>query len=384
MPRGSANRVKKTDAPTLSAHLGFDDLVGQERAVQVLRAALLRDRVAHSYLFTGPDSVGKSTAAKVFAQALNCEAEREEAPCGRCRSCALIERGNHPDVRVLRPGAGERKTVIAIKDLREQFVYDVQLKPVLGRYKVYLLDHAEHTQHLVIHTILKTLEEPPPYVVTIVVTDLPEALPSTIPSRCQQVVFQLVNTRAIEDKLRELELDPQEAAVIARLSGGRIAWAIRASQRPEVLAARTALLDLCAGMIGSSLPAALRIAEEIKLQAARLAQEETQPAEEVEGDEAEEATPASFGGERAVRAQLPWCLDVMVSWYRDLVALSQGAPLLNPDYERAMRERSHPELVGQAECAIESILETKHAIERNANIDVALESLVLDLVGWCQ
>jgi DNA polymerase-3 subunit delta' len=364
--------------------MGFERIVGQERAVRVLRSALMRDRVAHSYLFTGPECVGKSTAARLFAQALNCEGEREDAPCGRCRSCALIERGNHPDVRVLRPGGGERKTVIAIKDLREQFVYDVQLKPVMGRYKVYLLDHAERTQHLVIHTILKTLEEPPPYVVTIIVTDSPEALPSTIPSRCQQVAFHLVGTGAIEGKLRELGMDPQEAAVIARVSGGRIAWAIRASQRPGVQAARRALLDLCAGMIGRSLPAALRIAEEIKLQAARLAQEATQPAEEVEEDEGEEGAPARSGGERAVRGELPWCLDVVVSWYRDLIALGQGAPLLNPDYERAMKERARPELVGQAECAVESILETKHAIARNANIDVALESLVLDLVGSCE
>lgn len=344
----------------------------------------MRERVAHSYLFTGPEGVGKSTAARLFAQALNCEGEREEAPCGRCRSCALIERGNHPDVRVLRPGGGERKTVIAIKDLREQFVYDVQLKPVMGRYKVYLLDHAEHTQHLVIHTILKTLEEPPPYVVTIIVTDWPEALPPTIPSRCQQIAFHLVGIGAVEGKLREIGLGPEEAAAVARLSGGRIAWAIRASQRPGVLAARKALLDLCAGMMGSSLPAALRIAEEIKLQAARLAQEGTQPPEEAEEDEAEEGAPARSGGERAVRGELPWCLEVVVSWYRDLVAVSQGAPLLNPDYQRALRERARPELVGQAECAVESILETKRAIERNANIDVALESLVLELVGSCE
>lgn len=363
--------------------MGFEGIIGQERAVRVLRSALMRDRVAHSYLFTGPEAVGKSAAAKLFAQALNCEGEREEAPCGRCRSCALIERGNHPDVRVLRPGGGERKTVIAIKDLREQFVYDVQLKPVLGRYKVYLLDHAERTQHDAIHTILKTLEEPPPYVVTIIVTNSPEELPATIPSRCQQVVFHLVGAGLIEGKLRVLGLEAQQAGAIARLSGGRIAWAIRASQRAEVLPARRALLDLCAGMIGSSLPAALRIAEEVKLRAVQLAQEQAQPGEEAETEE-EEAGSARGGGERAVRAQLPWCLDVMASWYRDLIAVTQGGPLLNLDYEAATKARTRSELVEQAECAVESILETKRAVERNANIDVALESLVLDLVGSCE
>jgi DNA polymerase-3 subunit delta' len=377
--------------------VGFEQLVGQDRAVRVLRSALMRDRVAHSYLFTGPESVGKSTAARVFAQALNCEAEREEAPCGRCRSCALIERGNHPDVRVLTISAdirGRQRSEISIDQIRQNpkkpretpppLIHDAYLKPGMGRHKVYIIDPADRMSEEASNAVLKVLEEPPPHVVLILVSSEPASLLPTIVSRCQQVAFHLVGTRAIEGKLRELGLDPQDAAAIARLSGGRIAWAIRASQRPEVLAVRRALLDVCAGMIGSSLPAALRIAEEIKLQAARLAQEEPKPAEEVEEDEAEEAAPASFGGERAVRAQLPWCLEVVVSWYRDLVAVSQGAPLLNPDYERAMRVHAHPELVGQAECAVESILETKHAIERNANIDVALESLVLDLFGSCQ
>jgi DNA polymerase-3 subunit delta' len=375
--------------------MGFGRLVGQERAVRVLRSAIARDRVAHSYLFTGPESVGKSTAAMLFAQALNCqasvageasvacEAEPEDAPCGRCRSCTLIERGNHPDVRLLKPDLAKRKSVITIDALRQQFVYDVQLRPVMGRYKVYLLDHVERTAPMAVHTILKTLEEPPPYVVTVVVTDNPDELPSTIPSRCQKVAFQLVGTHAIEAKLRELELDAHTAAAIARLSGGRIAWAIRAAQRPEVLAARRELLDLCTHMVGSGLPSALRLAEDIKVQAAKLVQAQVAPADESEGEEAGEPTGATFGSERRLRAELPWCLDVIVSWYRDLLTVGQQIPLLNPDYEAVMRERSRPEMFHQAECAIESILETKHAIERNANIDVALESLVIGLVGWC-
>jgi hypothetical protein len=180
-----------------------------------------------------------------------------------------------------------------------------------------------------------------------------------------------------------MDLDEKTAAAIARLSGGKIGWAIRASQRPEVLAVRRALLDLCTGMIDSGLPAALRIAEDIKGQAARLAQGESPSADESEGEEAPDAPAGTFGGERMLRAQLPWCLDVMVSWYRDLLAAGQKTPLLNPDYESVVKERSRPEMRRQAECAIESILETKHAIERNANIDVALESLVIGLVGWC-
>jgi len=344
----------------------------------VLCSSLARDRVAHAYLFTGPDSVGKSTAARIFAQALNCAGGADARPCGECRQCRLAEEGNHPDIRVFTGGERGHKSVIPIEVIRQQFVYDVHLKPVLGRRKVYVLDPADRTAHLAIHTVLKTLEEPPPYVVAILVTAHPEVLPPTIPSRCQRVVFQLVGTDAIRDELVRLGLETEAAASLARLSGGRIAWAIGAVRRPQVLDARRALLDLCSHIDARAVPASVRIAEEIKLQAAQLARADSEP--EQEGEEAEQ-TPKAPSGDRAVRQELPWCLDIMVSWYRDLLAIGENGPLLNPDYEKALRERFRPQLVLQAQCAVESILETKHAIQRNANIDVALESLVIGLVG---
>lgn len=367
----------------------FEDLVGQERAIAVLRNALRRDRVAHAYLFSGPESVGKSTAALIFAAALNCEAAQDSRPCGECRSCQLIARGNHPDVRLIAPAAG--KSVIPIQEMRESFVYDVSLKPILGRYKVYLLDHIERTAFLAMHTILKALEEPPPNVVTILVTDYPEGLPPTIPSRCQKVTFQLAGTDAIAGKLAQLGLDETSALALARLSGGRVAWAMRAAQRPEVLAARRALLDLCAEMQSRGLPASLRIADEIKAQAGQLVRKGDAGNDDDASpdDPAEASTEPSFGSDRALRvghrlrAELPWCLDVMVSWYRDLLAVGEGSPLMNPDYEQALHARLGGDLPHQAECAIEDILEAKHAVQRNANIDVALEALVIGLVGGC-
>ena len=376
--------------------MGFEQLVGQERAIRVLRSALMRDRVVHSYLFAGPESVGKHTAAVLFSQALNCEGEPAEAPCGQCRSCLLIERGNHPDVRLFTISAdmrGRQRSQISIDQIRQDpkkpretpppLIHDAYLKPALGRHKVYIIDPADRMTVEASNALLKALEEPPPHVTLILVSSEPASLLPTIVSRCQKVAFQLAGTRAIEGKLREDGLDAQTAAAIARLSGGRIGWAIRASRRREVLAARRALLDLCAGMIGASVPASLRIAEDIKRQAARLAVEERQPAAGAEGEEAADAPTGASRSDRAVRSELPWCLDVMVSWYRDLLAAGQGAPLLNPDYESVMKERAQPELHHQAECAVELILETKNAIERNANIDVALEALVTGLVGWC-
>lgn len=360
----------------------LDHLIGQQRATTVLRNAIRRGRVAHAYLFHGPQSVGKSTAALLFAQYLNCEAfspGEDGHACGECRSCRLIASRTHPDVRFLTPADGSGQSVIPIERIRDEFVYDVNLRPVVGRYKVYVIDPAERTAHLAIHTILKVLEEPPRYAVTILVSSVPAALPATIPSRCQQIAFQLAGIAPTERHLVKMGLEPAEAASLARLSGGRVAWAIRAAQRPEVLAARRNLLDLCAGVQARGLPASLRTAEEIKLQAADLARAQVEVDSESAQEEDVRDQTTSPLKERAVRAELPWCLDVMVSWYRDVLAVRQGAALLNPDYESALRERAGVRTDRQTEHAIEHILGAKRSIERNANLDLALESLTIEL-----
>jgi len=372
--------------------LRLEDLVGQQRAAVVLRNMLRRDRVAHAYLFSGPEGVGKSTAAVLFAKALNCEADNEGAPCESCRACKLIARGTHPDVRtvtVSTDSGGRRRSEISIDQIRQNpkkpkewprpLIQDAYLKPAMGPYKVYIIDPADRLTAEAGNALLKVLEEPPAHVVLILVASESSALLPTVISRCQQVVFQLAGTDEIERYLAGMGVEPPAAASLARLSGGRVAWAARAAQRPEVLSVRAALLDLCADMGDRHLPASLRVAEDIKVQAARL----TEDLGEGEEEEEEETGSVSFPGDRELRAQLPWCLDVMVTWYRDLLAIGEEGALLNPDYERALRERFHPGLATEAECAVESILETKHAIQRNANIDIALESLVIGLVGAC-
>ncbi len=373
----------------------LEDLVGQQRAVSVLRNAQRRDRVAHAYLFSGPESVGKSTAARLYAQALNCESPGGTIPCDACQSCRWIREGNHPDVRVIRidrDASGRRRSEISIDQIRQNprkprqtplpLIQDAYLKPAVGKHKVYLVDPADRMTAEAGNALLKMLEEPPPRVVIILVTSEPSALLPTVLSRCQEVAFQLAGSAEIERHLLGLQVEPQTAASLARLSGGRIAWAIRAARRPDMLKVRKALLELCDAMSVESLSASPRIAEEVKQQAAQLVQRRA--ADEEGGETGEEETGAQsapYARDRALREELPWCLDIMVSWYRDLLSIGQNGPLLNPDYEAALRERCRPQLALQAECAVETILEAKHAIERNANIDLALESLAIGLVG---
>jgi DNA polymerase-3 subunit delta' len=367
----------------------WDELIGQSRATAVLQNAIRRGRIAHAYLFSGPEGVGKSTAALLFAQSLNCLDESTAAmggSCGRCRSCESIRKGSHPDVRLLTTKDGDEASVIPIEVIREDLVHDIHLKPVSGRYKVYIVDPADRTAPLAIHTVLRVLEEPPPRVVIVLVTARPALLPPTVLSRCQHVTFQLAGTGAVEDLLVRSGVARETAAALSKLSGGRVGWAVQAASRPEVITTRRALLDLCADLGRQPLSATLRIAEEIRLLARELA--EASGREEADGTDADEeegesATPAARRsvGDRALRSELPWCLDVMASWYRDCLAACAGAPLVNPDYEQAIMGAGRSLSCGRAESAVEAVLEAKQQIGRNGNIDLTLECLSVQLLS---
>jgi DNA polymerase-3 subunit delta' len=366
------------------------ELVGQSRAVSVLRSAIRRGRVAHAYLFSGPEGVGKSTAARLFAQALNCERAGEEADaCGECRACLLTSKGNHPDVRLLTTARADETSVIPIEAMREDLVYDAYLKPVMGRYKVYVVDPADRTAHQGIHTVLKVLEEPPPQVVIILVTARPALLPATVPSRCQRIAFQLVGAAAIRERLLALGVEPAAAGALAVLSGGRVAWAIGAAGRPEVLAARQALLDLCATAEGYSLAASLRLAEKVKAEGAKmaLARADREQARQATGrqgvreEEQEEVEGVRGVSGRALRTELPWCLDVMASWYRDRLAAASGAAVVNADYDAGLRQNLTPDAAYHAGLAIEAVLAARGEVGRNANVDLALESMAIQLLS---
>ena len=371
----------------------LSDLIGQARATAVLSTAIRRERVAHAYLFRGPEGVGKSTAARLFAQTLNCEAAERAAgeACGECRSCRLIAKGNHPDVRLVTFALnreGKKRTEISIDQIRQNprephetprpLVQDAILRPALGGRKVYIIDPADRMNPAAANALLKVLEEPPPYVILVLVSSQPAALLPTVLSRCQQVTFQLAGSAAIEERLQSLGVEPATAASLAALSGGRVGWAISASRRPEVLEVRRALLDLCAAVPSLPLPAGLRLAEEIKQQGIRLAKARAE--EGAEDDEEEETTERGVT-DRALRAELPWCLDVLALWYRDGLSAAQGGGLVNPDYAEAIRSSLAARPPRSYEGAIEAVLAARQQIQRNANVDLALEALALRLLG---
>ena len=206
----------------------FEDFVGQEAVIQTLRSQIMSGRIAHAYLFCGTRGTGKTSTAKVFARAVNCEHPENGDPCGTCGTCRALAEENSLDI--LEIDAASNNGVDEIRDLREKVKYP----PQTGRYRVYIIDEVHMLSQGAFNALLKTLEEPPAYVVFILATTEPQKLPATILSRCQRFDFGRIPAHQIIERLHvaleEGQIQAEDAALarIARAAEGgmRDAWSI--------------------------------------------------------------------------------------------------------------------------------------------------------------
>jgi DNA polymerase-3 subunit gamma/tau len=176
----------------------FDDLVGQEPIIRILKNAIDQGKIAHAYLFSGPRGVGKTSAARILAKALNCKDGPTSAPCGLCAFCTSITDGSSVDVMEI--DGASNNSVNDIRDLRERVKY----VPSGGRYKVYIIDETHMLSDAAFNALLKTLEEPPPHVVFVLATTAPRKIPSTVLSRCQHLPFRRISGSLIKERLRRI------------------------------------------------------------------------------------------------------------------------------------------------------------------------------------
>ncbi len=196
----------------------FDEMVGQEHVKEVLLNALQQGKLSQAYLFSGPRGVGKTSSARLIAQAVNCSSQAK--PCGTCEGCRLVREGRHPDV--LEIDAASNNSVEDVRDLRERIL----LAPILGNHKVVILDEAHMMSKSAFNALLKTLEEPPPHVIFIFATTEPERMPPTILSRTQHFRFRRLSEAEIVEKLQRIlaglgrEAEPQALHLVARLADG--------------------------------------------------------------------------------------------------------------------------------------------------------------------
>lgn len=184
----------------------FEDVKGQDHIVTTLRNQIKAERIGHAYLFTGTRGTGKTTIAKLFAKAVNCESPLDGSPCGKCRSCQTIASG--ASVNVIEIDAASNNGVDNIREI----VDEVSYSPVEGKYKVYIIDEVHMLSIGAFNALLKTLEEPPSYVIFILATTEVHKLPITILSRCQRYDFKRISIETIAGRLREL-MEQEQVAV---------------------------------------------------------------------------------------------------------------------------------------------------------------------------
>jgi len=204
----------------------FADLVGQEVITRTLQNAILRERIAHAYLFAGTRGTGKTTTARIFAKALNCLHRREAEPCNRCVACREIGGGGAVDI--LEIDAASNRGIDEIRDLREKVKY----LPASLRVKIYIVDEAHMLTTEAFNALLKTLEEPPRHALFVLATTEPHRIPLTVLSRCQRFDFRRIDEEAVAVRLRRIaaaegaRVAEEAMALIARRAEGSMRDAI--------------------------------------------------------------------------------------------------------------------------------------------------------------
>ncbi len=319
----------------------FKDICGNKELKRHFSTALRTGNISHAYLLSGEQGSGKNMFADAFSAALLCE-ENGEEPCGRCKSCMQASSGNHPDIlRVT-----HEKSVITVDDIREQLNSNVAVKPYASEYKVFIVDEAELMNEAAQNALLKTLEEPPEYVVILLLTESEDVLLPTIRSRCVRLNTRpLPASEVVEYLTQNYSVPDYRAATAAAFSGGNLGTAIAYITSEDSSEERTKVWNFLRNIDDLSIP-------------------EIAQAMQVEQSEREEV------------------LDLFSLWLRDvLVFKSTGKAkkliLQNELHtiERAAKVRSFEAL----ESAVLAIDEARRRLKSNVNADISLEMLALKL-----
>jgi DNA polymerase-3 subunit delta' len=316
-------------------------VMGHKWATELLKRTLQTERVPHALLLVGPSQVGKRTMALAYAQALNCLGD--EPPCGECLACRKIAAGNHPDVRLF----DEEGTSIKIEQIRA-LQRELALSPVEGRWRVAILTDFERATLQAANALLKTLEEPARRVVLILTTGEPDQLLPTIVSRCQVLPLRPLSYEQVRDALIERwGGEEAQAELLARLSGGRLGWAVAALTEPQTLQTRAKWLDELQALLQWGTVERFRYARQLG------------------------KDPAVTRG----------ALTLWLSWWRDVWLAAGGCQEGLSNSDRLAEVQESASRYGQrgAHEAMLALRDALWQLERNVNSRLALEQLMLSL-----
>jgi DNA polymerase-3 subunit delta' len=323
-------------------------VVGQSRVVSLLQRSLERGSIAHAYLVTGPPHVGKMTLALNLAQALNCQGT--EVPCGVCDSCQKIASGKHADVQIIGLNSNGA-TEISIDQIREM-QHSSNLPPFEGKHKVFIIDRAELMSTEAANCLLKTLEEPAAGVIFILLTTSGGVLPATVVSRCQKLELPPLPASEVESVLSQRwGVEKQRAGLLARLSHGRLGWAILAASDDSLLQQRAERLEGLLDIIGGDYESRFAYVNQLV---------------------------AWFGQSRGLVQEI---LDLWLDWWRDLllVKLGSGGAITNIDHEATLVDIARVYRLKQIRAVINGIQATGEQLRQNANPRLAFEVLMLSI-----
>jgi DNA polymerase-3 subunit delta' len=221
--------------------MAFKDIHGHTRQIRILQQAMTKNRLAHAYLFYGMQGIGKKSTALVFAGALNCRTGQGDA-CGSCPACLKADHGNHPDLRIIEP-AGQFIRIDQIRDIQQQMAF----RPLEGGWRIFILNDAEKMNDPAAGALLKTLEEPTPANMLILVSSRPYRLPLTVVSRCQPLRFNPLSREIVGRYLQErLGVPTPAARLLAASSGGSIGRAVEMNDS-DYVSFRNELLEQIMG-----------------------------------------------------------------------------------------------------------------------------------------
>jgi DNA polymerase-3 subunit delta' len=320
----------------------FSRILGHGRQKDILRRALDSGRLAHAYLFEGPEGIGKRLMALALVRAVFC---LEGTGCGTCSACRKVDHHNHPDLHILEPDG----VSIKIEQIRA-VQKDLSFRPLEASRKVCLIDGAEKMNPAAGNALLKTLEEPAGSTLLILLTPRPDAVLSTIRSRCQRLPFARLPQDEIRTVLRErLEIDDVQGHILAAMSEGSFKKALGKDRdlflekRREILRAITAL------SAGSVIPL-FDLAQEL-------------------ADD---------------KDRLPEVLEIFQAFYRDLLLFQNGrreAELINVDLLDKIRRNASRETAPSLLRKLEAIASCRRHLERNVNRQLAVEILLMQLAA---
>lgn len=323
--------------------MDFTHIVGHQSIIYNLQNIIMRKNIGHSYLFEGPKSIGKSKVAQIFAKALLCE-KQQGYPCNSCSSCVKFDTGNHPDVYINK-AEGETFKKEQIDDIQKS----INILPYEGQRKIYILEDIDKITKQAQNSFLKTLEEPPQYVIILMTVTNSHSLLPTIISRCQVIKFSPLEQKKIIDLLmKRYHITEDEATIISSFSNGIVGKAINIAESNEFKDIREETITIIDEILNSD-----------KVRLFTLREFFINQKEGIEG-----------------------ILDLMVTWFRDLLILKEldnHQFIINIDKKSLLTSHSLRLTKNKIYEIIEIINNTKMNIVSNVNYDLAIEVMLLTI-----